>query len=198
MTAVSSVAAIFMTPLNISFWGQMNPDTAPILQQVHLSPVDVFLTVFIILGIPLILGMTIRRYFPRITQKVRRPFKIFSLIFFMVIVCGALAANWQIFLSYVGLVMLAVMLHNLLALNIGYWSGRIVGLAEKDCRAVCVEVGIQNSALGLILVFNFFDGLGGMAILVAWWGIWHIISGLMTAFYFSRIKKSKNDKVQCT
>ena len=198
MTAVSSVAAIFMTPLNISFWGQMNPDTAPILQQVHLSPVDVFLTVFIILGIPLILGMTIRRYFPRITQKVRRPFKIFSLVFFMVIVCGALAANWQIFLSYVGLVMLAVMLHNLLALNIGYWSGRIMGLAEKDCRAVCVEVGIQNSALGLILVFNFFDGLGGMAILVAWWGIWHIISGLMTAFYFSRIKKNKNDKVQCT
>jgi BASS family bile acid:Na+ symporter len=51
---------------------------------------------------------------------------------------------------------------------------------------VCIEVGIQNSALGLVLVFNFFDGLGGMAILVAWWGIWHIIAGLSAAFLFAR------------
>ena len=56
------------------------------------------------------------------------------------------------------------------ALNLGYWSGRLCRLDERDSRAVCIEVGIQNSALGLVLVFNFFEGLGGMAILVAWWG----------------------------
>ena len=82
--------------------------------------------------------------------------------------------------------MLIVLLHNALALNLGYWSGRVAGLPERDCRAVCMEVGIQNSALGLVLVFNFFAGLGGMAILVAWWGIWHIIAGLITAFIFTR------------
>ena len=38
----------------------------------------------------------------------------------------------------------------------------------------------------MILVFNFFDGLGGMAIVAGWWGIWHIISGLAMAFIFSR------------
>jgi BASS family bile acid:Na+ symporter len=59
-------------------------------------------------------------------------------------------------------------------------------LPEFDNRAVSIEVGIQNSGLGLVLVFNFFDGLGGMAILVAWWGIWHIIAGLVAAFIFSR------------
>lgn len=190
MTAVSTVAAIVMTPLNISLWGRLNPDTAPILRQVHLSPVDVFMTVFIILGIPLVVGMSLGRFYPNLAARVRKPFKIFSLCFFILIVCGALAANWQNFLAYVGLVVLAVLLHNLLALNIGYWSGRICGLTEPDCRAVCIEVGIQNSALGLILVFNFFDGLGGMAILVAWWGIWHIISGLATAFFFNKIKKN--------
>ncbi len=76
--------------------------------------------------------------------------------------------------------------HNALALNLGYWSGRLAGLEERDARATCIEVGIQNSALGLVLVFNFFDGLGGMAILVAWWGVWHIIAGLTTAFIFTR------------
>ncbi len=190
MTAVSTVFAIFMTPLNISLWGGLNPDTAPILQQVHLNPMDIFVTVFIILGIPLAIGMTVSKYKPGLADMVRKPFKIFSLVFFVFIVCAALAANWQNFMAYVGLVVLAVFLHNALALNIGYWAGRIVGLPEADCRAVCVEVGIQNSALGLILVFNFFDGLGGMAILVAWWGIWHIFAGLSTAFFFAKIKKN--------
>jgi len=186
MTAVSTAAAVVMTPLNLALWGGLNPDTAEILRKVSLSPVDVFTTIFLILGIPLVLGLTLSRIFPALADKVRKPFKIFSLVFFMVIVCGALAANWSIFLKVVGLVMLIVLLHNALALNLGYWSGRLCRLNERDSRAVCIEVGIQNSALGLVLVFNFFEGLGGMAILVAWWGIWHIIAGLITAFIFTR------------
>ena len=186
MTAVSTAAAVIMTPLNLALWGGLNPDTAEILRKVSLSPVDVFTTIFLILGIPLLLGLTLSRIFPSLADKVRKPFKMFSLVFFMVIVCGALAANWNIFLKVVGLVMLIVLLHNALALNLGYWSGRLCRLDERDSRAVCIEVGIQNSALGLVLVFNFFEGLGGMAILVAWWGIWHIIAGLITAFIFTR------------
>ncbi len=186
MTAVSSAMAIAMTPFNLALWGRLNPATAPILREVSLSPLDVFVTIFVILGIPLAAGLTASRAFPGLADRVRKPFKIFSLAFFILIVCGALAANWQYFLRYVGLVVLAVFLHNLLALNIGYWTARAVRLDERDCRAVSIEVGIQNSALGLVLVFNFFNGLGGMAILVAWWGIWHIIAGLAAAFVFSR------------
>ncbi|MCK5695301.1 MAG: bile acid:sodium symporter family protein [Desulfobacula sp.] len=193
MTAVSTVAAIIMTPFNISFWGSMNPATASILKQVSLNPMDVFITVFLILGIPLMVGMAIGHYMPNLAQKVKKPFKIFFLVFFIIIVCGALAANWQYFLKYVGIVMLAVLIHNALALNIGYWSGRLFKLDERDCRAVCIEVGIQNSALGLVLVFGFFDGLGGMAILVAWWGIWHIIAGLITSVIFNRRKLPENE-----
>ncbi|HDZ91199.1 MAG: bile acid:sodium symporter family protein [Deltaproteobacteria bacterium] len=186
MTAVSTAAAIIMTPLNLSLWGSLNPHTAELLRRVSLSPVDVFTTIFLILGVPLVLGLSLSRIFPSLADKVRKPFKIFSLVFFILIVCGALAANWSIFLKVVGLVMLVVLLHNALALNLGYWSGRVCRLDERDSRAVCIEVGIQNSALGLVLVFNFFEGLGGMAILVAWWGIWHIIAGLITAFIFTR------------
>ncbi len=188
MTAVSTAAAIVMTPLNLSIWGGLNPATAPILQRVSLNPMDVFTTVFIILGIPLILGMTLSRAFPNLADRVRKPFKIFALVFFILIVLGALAVNFKIFLQVIGLVIFVVFLHNALALNLGYWTGRMLRLPEGDCRAVAIEVGIQNSALGLILVFNFFDGMGGMAILVAWWGIWHILAGLVTAFIFTRFK----------
>ena len=120
MTAVSTAAAVVMTPLNLALWGSLNPDTAKILRQVSLSPVDVFVTIFIILGIPLAAGLIIGRLFPaRLPEKLRRPFRIFSLIFFIAIVMLALAANWHYFLTYVGLVVFAVFVHNALALNLG-------------------------------------------------------------------------------
>ena len=196
MTAISTAAAIVMTPLNLSLWGSLNTDTAPILQKVSLSPMDVFATVFMILGIPLLLGMTLTRIFPNLANRVRKPFKIFTLVFFILIVLGALAANYKVFFQVIGLVVFLVFIHNALALNIGYWTGRLLHLEEGACRAVSIEVGIQNSALGLILVFNFFDGMGGMAILVGWWGVWHIIAGLITAFIFTRFKDPQDNVCQ--
>lgn len=186
MTAVSTVGAVIMTPFNLSLWGGLNADTAPILEQVSLSPADVFFTVGIILGIPLAAGLIVSRLFPGLADRVRRPFKIFSLVFFIAIVVGALAANGKIFVEYVGVVALVVLVHNAVALNLGYWFARGSGLDRRDSRAVCIEVGIQNSALGLVLTFNFFGGIGGMALVVGWWGVWHIIGGLTTVFIFTR------------
>jgi BASS family bile acid:Na+ symporter len=186
MTAVSTAAAIIMTPLNLSLWGSLNPATAPILRQVSLNPIDVFTTIVLILGIPLTIGMILSHIFPHLIEKIRKPFKIASFIIFIGFVGAALSANWQIFLRVIGLVVFGVFLHNALALSIGYWFARLFRLEERDSRAVSIEVGIQNSALGLILIFNFFEGLGGMAIVAAWWGIWHIISGLTMALYWSR------------
>jgi len=181
MTAVSTAAAVVMTPLNITFWGSLNPDTAAILKQVSLDPVQLFLTVVTILGVPLVVGMTLAARRPEFAALIRRPMKAVSLVFFAAIVALALAKNWGHFLSYVGVVMGVVALHNAVALGLGYGAGRALGLASRDARAISIEVGIQNSALGLTLIFTFFAGLGGMALVAAWWGIWHIVAGLTVA-----------------
>lgn len=186
MTAVSTAAAIVMTPLNLAIWGSLNSDTEPILRSVSLSPLDLFMTIFVILGIPLIVGMLIAHRFPRIAEQVRRPFKIFSVAVFIGFVLVALGNNWEYFVDYVGLVVFAVFIHNALALTLGNGAARLAGLDERDQRAVTIEVGLQNSALALILVFDFFEGLGGMAVIAAWWGIWHIIAGLGIAGMWSR------------
>jgi BASS family bile acid:Na+ symporter len=83
-------------------------------------------------------------------------------------------------------VVIAVFVLNALGLSLGYFAARSVRLPPADRRAVSIEVGIQNSGLGLILIFNFFGGLGGMAITAAWWGIWHILSGLALATWWRR------------
>jgi len=186
MTAVSTAAAVFMTPLNLAIWGSLNPATAPILKQVNLSPLDVLITIVMILGVPMVLGMLLAHIFPNLADRIRKPFRMFALTVFILFLVGALAANWQIFIKVIGLIVFAVALHNALALSLGYSAGRLFKLPPKDVRAVTMEVGIQNSALGLILIFNFFDGLGGMAIIAGWWGVWHIISGLTVALLWSR------------
>jgi len=196
MTAVSTAAAIFMTPLNLAFWGRLNTSTAPIIRQVSLDPLDVFTTIVLILGVPLAIGMLLSRAFPSLIDRIRKPFKVFSFLVFIAFVGSALAANWQIFLKVIGLVVFVVLIHNALALSLGYWSGRLFRLEGRDVRAVSIEVGIQNSALGLILIFNFFDGLGGMAIIAAWWGIWHIIAGLSVATFWSRRPLPGDPEVQ--
>lgn len=186
MTAISTAVAVFMTPLNLSLYGHLNPHTAPILKEVSLSPWEVFVTIFMILGVPLTVGMLAAHYLPTFAQKTRKGFKILSVVVFLSFIVFALKANWEIFLKYVGWVFLVVMLHNGLALLSGYTAARLAKLSKKDVRAVAIEVGLQNSALGLVLVFDFFSGLGGMAIIAAWWGVWHIISGLSISFFWSR------------
>ena len=186
MTAVSSAAAIVMTPLNLAVWGRVNSATEPILLSVRISPLTMFVTVALVLGLPLLAGVVVARKLPRLSERLRPVFKKLALVVFVVIVFGALAANGRLFVQVIGFVAFAVLVHNAMALVLGYTCGRLGRLPEADCRAVSIEVGIQNSALGLVLVFNFFDGLGGMAIVVAWWGVWHIVAGLSTAWIFNR------------
>ena len=186
MTAVSTAVAIVMTPFNLSLWGGLHPEASGILRQVALDPLEMLLAVFLLLGLPMVLGMTVHHRYPRFAARALKPMKVFSLGVFGLFVIGALAANWRYFIDFVGFVVFAVFLHNALALSTGYFAAKFAGLPERDRRAVSIEVGIQNSALGLILIFNFFDGLGGMAIVTAWWGIWHIIAGLTVGTYWSR------------
>lgn len=185
MTAASTVLATVLTPLNFAFWGSLDPDTAELLTAIRLDPLELVLTIALLLGVPVAVGMWLQHTRPALADRLKRPMRIFSLAFFAVFVAVAFVSNWQNFLDFIGLVALAVLLHNALALSGGYAAARAFGLPERDRRAIAIEVGIQNSALSLALIFSFFDGLGGMALVAAWWGIWHIVAGMSLARFWA-------------
>ncbi|WP_340077826.1 bile acid:sodium symporter family protein [Leptobacterium sp. I13] len=193
MTSVSTVIAIFMTPFNISFWGSLNEHTSRVLSDVNLNGADMLLTIFMILGVPLALGMVVSTKKSVIANKLKKPFKYASLLFFLGFIVAAFSANIQNFLTYIKYVMVVVAIHNLVALSLGYFSAKLGSLPVKDRRAISFEVGIQNSGLGLLLIFDFFNGMGGMALVTAWWGIWHIVAGLVVGTYWSTRKKTMNE-----
>ncbi|MEO0570891.1 MAG: bile acid:sodium symporter family protein [Bacteroidota bacterium] len=178
LTAIATLLAIVMTPLNLKIWGSLYGPTATILKDISISPLEMIRLVALLLGVPLVLGMLVNQYWPKLAKKMGKGFKIGSLIFFIALVCLALYGNRDIFLDYVYYVFWLVLLHNLVAFLTGFSIAKAMGFSKENIRSITIETGIQNSGLGLLLIFTFFDGLGGMALLTAFWGIWHLVSGL--------------------
>ncbi len=189
LTAFASVAALIMTPLNFAVWGSFYEPTASILKTVEVSPMEIARFVLLILGIPLVLGMVINNYHPIIASKASRFLKPVSILIFLSFIAGAFYNNLDIFMEHIHYVFVIVIAHNCLLLLVGFYFAKLNKLAYLDQKTLSIETGIQNSGLGLLLVFSFFDGLGGMALLVAFWAIWDILSGLLIAFFWSDKKK---------
>lgn len=184
ISTLSTIAAFFFMPINVSFWASQHEGMRGILQEFSLDPLKMILDIGILLGIPLALGLFISHRFQHLAKRLLAPMRIFSMVIFAVFVLGALIANWEYFKQFAPAVAGYVLIHNAFALGSGYGFAKIAGLSERDARAVSFETGIQNSGLGLVLIFNFFGGLGGMAIITAWWGIWHIFAGMALSTFW--------------
>tara|TARA_B100001105_G_scaffold252585_1_gene244491 strand:- start:1020 stop:1937 length:918 start_codon:yes stop_codon:yes gene_type:complete len=191
MTAIATVGAIILTPFNIALWGNLYEPTREILRSTSIDPLQVAITVGLMLVLPLVLGITLNVMRPDLTSKINRPLQWLSMAIFTAFIALALGANWDFFLQFVGAVFALVFIHNALALLSGYLTASIFRLSAFDRRAVTIETGIQNSGLGLVLIFAFFQGLGGMAVVAAAWGIWHAISGIALASVMSRTEAAR-------
>lgn len=186
MTAFATVGAVLLTPLNIGLWGYLYEPTRGLLRETHIDPVQVAITVCFMLILPLVLGITLNTRRPDISARLHRPMQTLSMLIFAGFVIAAIAANWSVFGDLAAAVILLVITHNALALSAGNMMARLCRASEFNRRAITIETGIQNSGLGLVLIFSFFGGLGGMAIVAALWGIWHAISGIALAAWLNR------------
>jgi BASS family bile acid:Na+ symporter len=188
LTAFSSVGAILITPLNFALWAGWYAPTSLLLKEISLDISEVFFTVGIILGLPLALGVFTHQRFPEFASKASKVLKPLSILIFAAFVIIAFSGNFDLFTRYIGLIFLWVLLHNFMALAAGYLTAKAGKLPIADVKTITIETGIQNSGLGLVLIFTYFEGLGGMAIITAWWGIWHLISGMILASLWKRSK----------
>ncbi len=186
LSAFSTLTCVLITPFNFSFWGNLYSSASKLVMPIEIDFWEMARTVLILLGIPIVLGILFAHYFPKITKKLIKPMSILSIVAFIGFIVAALAANFGYFMKYIHLIGLIVILHNAIALLSGNGIGRLTRLPRPDLRSVTIETGIQNSGLGLVLIFNpnLFNGLGGMAFVAAWWGIWHIISGMGLAYFW--------------
>ena len=197
MTAITTALAPIVTPFNFWFWGNLYAHIVSVKQNIpelSIPFLPMLYQILLLLGVPIVLGLLFARRHPNATKKITKPAQALSILLFVGMVVVSFSQNWQIFIDNIIYVFFIVLIHNACALATGYFGGRLAKLPIKDCRSMTVEIGIQNSGLGLVLLFNpiifppeiWHQHYGGMLLVTAWWGIWHIVAGLTVAFLFRR------------
>lgn len=186
MTAVVSLLAVVTTPVLFAFYAGLTPETAALVTQIRLQPLQMMGLVLLVVAVPIVAGMYCGSRFPRLKDRSEGVMRVVSLGIFFTFVVIAFSKNWELFLAHYDRLMALVVIHNLLALVLGYALARLFRQPPADRRAITLEVGIQNSGLGLTLLFTFMPQLGGAILITAFWGVWHLVSGLALATYWSR------------
>ncbi len=184
LTAIATLLATIMTPLNFELYGSILPYTRAMIRTISIDYMELFQTVVMILALPLLIGIWVSSKFPLITRKIMKPIRWISMVILVGIITLAFVNNFGLFIEYFHYLFFIVLLHNFIALATGFLFSRALRNKPADIRSITIETSIQNSALGLIIIFTFFGGNGAMAIIAAWWGIWHIISGFIIARIF--------------
>lgn len=197
MTAITTAFAPVVTPLNFFLWGSLYSQIISVRANIPTLVIPFFPMleqILLLLGVPIVLGMLCSKYLPGLTKKISKPTQVISILLFLAMVIVSFSQNFRLFIENLHYVCIIVLIHNGMALATGYFGAKFTHLPIKDRRSLTVEVGIQNSGLGLILLFNqaifppeiWHGHYGGMLIITAWWGIWHIISGLTVSYFFRR------------
>lgn len=175
MTSISTLLAPIMTPLILLLLaGQWMPVDA----------VSMFMSIVQVIIVPIVLGLIIKRFFPVAVEKSLRVLPLISVAAIITIVAAVVSGNSATIATSGLLIFTAVMLHNGFGLLLGYFAGKMLKQDEVNRRAIAIEVGMQNSGLGVALATAHFGPLAALPSVLA--AAWHNISGPILATYWSK------------
>lgn len=170
MTSVSTLLAPIMTPL-LTLWlaGTYMPVNA---QSMALSIVKIVL-------IPVIGGLVLRLLIPKLVRKIEPLLPWVSVLAITAVVIAVIPGSASKFAQAAGVVVAAVILHNLLGYALGYLAGKFTGQPQRVSRTMAIEVGMQNSGLAAGLAAAYFSPLAALP--AALFSTWHNVSGALVA-----------------
>ena len=173
MTVVSTLAAVILMPaLTFMYLNQVVP-----------VPVEAMLkSIFLIVLLPVLIGTVLNSFFSQKLKLIQPVFPLLSTFAIVLIIAIIVGLNRQNLSEQALPVLIAVCMHNLAGLIVGYWIPRVLKYDEQTCRTVCIEVAMQNSGLSVALAVKYFSI--SAALPGAIFSIWHNISGSLLAFYW--------------
>jgi bile acid:Na+ symporter, BASS family len=176
LTTLSTLLAVLLTPLLTWLY---------IGQRVPVPVVDMLLSIVLIIIIPVLLGLLLRSAAGARLQHIENWFSWLSMLAIVFIISIIMALNHDQVLLLAMPVAFAVMLHNLLGLGAGYVLPRLLGFDARVARTIAIEVGMQNSGLGVALALKYFSPLSALP--GALFSIWHNLSGALLAAWWTRV-----------
>ncbi len=189
MTAVSTLLAPLMTPfLTLVYAGKT----------VDVNFWAMFVSVLKVVFLPIILGLVVNHFFGKFTEKAAKALPLVSTTAIVMIVAAVVSVNSDRLKTVGGLIVVVVMLHNLLGYLTGYLVAKALRLDTTKCRAISIEVGMQNSGLATSLAATHFAQYPLATVPGAVFSVWHNISGALLAAFFNRrsMKQAAKEKAE--
>ncbi len=175
LTAFSTLLSVFLTPLITLLLAGTS---------VEVPAEKMLFSIFTIVLIPVTAGLLIRQMLPQQVDRLQALFPALSVLAIVVIIAIIIALNADSLTTIGGLLLLAVVLHNLGGLALGYGFARLFRMDPVTCRTLAIEVGMQNSGLAVALALKYFSPAAALP--GALFSIWHNLSGSVLASWFSR------------
>ena len=150
LTAINALVAALFLPfiVNFAILHFMNEG-----QQLGLQ-FSKILQVFLIILVPVAIGMLVRHFAPHIAEKLNRPVRSFAIIFLLIIIAGAIFTERENLLAYLGQIGFATALFCAISLAVGYFVPRFFGISSYQARACAFEIGIHNSTLAMTIALT--------------------------------------------
>ncbi len=178
ISAVASLLALVLTPLNFTWMVSANPVTAGWLRALAIDASDIWFSLVALLAVPMLLGLWVAHRWPALTLKIHKPLGKFSVAALLIFIALGLIRERHLLGAQIVPQLVVVIGHNALGLLLGWLCASAFGVTERDRRAITIEGGMQNSGLALGIIAVQFNADLGMVIVASLWGIWHIVSGL--------------------
>ncbi|AXQ22825.1 bile acid:sodium symporter family protein [Acinetobacter wuhouensis] len=182
LTAINSVIAAFTLPLIVNFSIQYFMNDG---QQISMQ-FSKIIQVFAIILIPVCIGMLIRHYAPHFSEKLNKPLRIFSVLFLVLIIIGAIAKERANILQYLTQVGFATVIFCICSLVIGYFVPRLMGINSAQARACAFEIGIHNSTLAMTIALTVIAN-STVAMPAAVYSIFMYIFAALFGFLISKL-----------
>lgn len=183
ITTLSTLICPIFTPVILSLFTLVMNEPG---NEISISFIEMIKLVVVIIAIPISLGMTIRRFSEKFSKAIEKPYKIFSILFLVFVICFVVYKNRADMLNTMTLVGAAVILHNILALVLGYFIPKALRIPEIQSRTIAIEMAIQNTTLGMTIAVTFFSQMPAVALPSAVFSLWMYMTGLTMAYIWSR------------
>lgn len=145
LTAVISLLCVFTVPL-LTDWAstEFMGNAAPVVNVTALG-----IAVFAMTTVPVAIGVALRHFKAALVGRIEKAVSTIATVLFMVIVAGALASNWTLFVDNLATLGPLLIILNVVLLVIGYLVATVLNLEVKERVAVAIETGVQNATLGI-------------------------------------------------
>ncbi|GAK07738.1 bile acid:sodium symporter family protein [Geomicrobium sp. JCM 19038] len=175
MTSISTLVAPIATPAILFLLaGQWMP----------VNFMSMFTMIIQVIIIPVAIGLLLRKFVPVFVDKTVTVMPLVSVVAILAIMSGAVGANADTLASAGLIAFVAVMLHNAAGLALGYAAATISKLTPSQRRAVSIEIGMQNTGLGVTLATAHLSPLAAIPSVIG--TAWHNITGPIMATYWSK------------